>query len=103
MVILISAVAIAVLLVTLIKVVKTCVDVLNEVIRDFRLERELLGLQKQIVSQINTQISLQKIIMEEQLTMAMNGLTAMKLLHDREQDPHWVAKFEEGRSNARFN
>lgn len=91
------------LLHSLLGIVRTCVQVLNSTITEFRLERELLGLQKQMLTNINTQISLQRVAIEKQLDLAMNSITVMRLLQDKTQDPGWMHKFDEGRDNAKFN
>jgi hypothetical protein len=97
------AVAVIFLLVSIVKVVRICTSVLQELIQELRLEQQLLGMQKQIVANINSQIGLQRVIIEKQLEMAMNSITAMKLLQDKEQDPRWMDKFHDGRNNAKFN
>lgn len=91
------------LLVSLIKIVRTCTKAVDLAIEEFRLERQMLNIQKQIVSSINSQIGLQKMLMDKQLTMAINSIQVMRMLHDREQDPQWMQKFEEGRDNAKYN
>lgn len=96
-------VAIGVLLASLIKIVRTCTTAINGVISELRQERQLLNLQKQILSEINAQISLQKMMMDQQLTLAMNSIQSMKMLHEREKDPKWMEKFEAGRDNAQYN
>lgn len=95
--------AIAYLLISLVKIVRTCTKALDSVIEEFRLERQILTLQKEIVSSINTQISIQKMMIEKRLEMAMNSISVMKMLQEREKDPKWIQKFDEGRDNAKFN
>ena len=95
--------ATAVLLYGVIRVTKVCMGALQDILEEIRLERKLLGLQKELVSQINQQITLQRTIIERQLTLAMNAIMSMKLLIEKENDPLWVDKFNEGRDNARWN
>lgn len=103
MVTLLLALAVGFLLVSLIKVVKLCTSTIQDLILELRLEKQFVSLQKQIVSEINLQIGLQRQLMDKQLAIVMNSITAMKLMVEKESDPKWIQKFNEGRDNARFN
>lgn len=91
------------LVINIIKITGRCLKALDEVVDDLRLENKLLGLQKQIVSEINSQITLQRLIIDKQVTLAMNTVKVMQLLRDKEKDPKWMDDFHQGRDNARNN
>ena len=91
------------LLLSIVRITGRCLKAIDEVLKEFRLENQMLGLQKQIVSEINHQISLQRVIIDKQLTMAMNTVKVMQMMRDKEKDPEWMDRFHQGRDNAKNN
>ena len=76
---------------------------LRGLIAELRHEREMVGLQKQIIGLTAEQISIQRSMIDKKIEMVTNGLTVMKLMADRKDDPAWMKKFDEGRENAQYN
>jgi hypothetical protein len=77
--------------------------VLRGLIKDLRDEREMVTLQKKIVTLSIEQVALQRSMIDKRYEMVANSIATMKLLAERHADPVWMNKFEEGRDNARFN
>lgn len=88
---------------TLLDVVKAVKKELFLVVEEFRLERESLRLQKEILAVYQLQMHTQNALLEQKIAMAMNSVNIMKMMAERAHDPKWVAKFDEGRDNAKYN
>ena len=89
--------------ISVVYVTKKCISTLRDVIDEFRMEQKILGLQKQILTNVKEQIGLQQEIIEKQLKMAMNTIKVMELMKNKEKDPAWMDKFHQGRDNAKNN
>jgi len=77
--------------------------VLKGLVKELRDEREIVGLQKQIVGLTAQQIAIQRSMIDKRYEMVANGLTVMRLMVERQSDPKWMDKFNSGRENAKYN
>lgn len=77
--------------------------VLRNLIKELREERELILLQKQIVSLTAKEVAIQRSLIDKRYEMMVNTLTMMKLIADKQADPVWAKKFDEGRENSKWN
>ena len=77
--------------------------ILKGLIGELRSEREIVGLQKTIIGLTAEQIAIQRSMIDKRCQMVENGLTIMRLMVERQSDPKWMDKFNEGRDNAKNN
>lgn len=103
MVILGSLIAIGLLIAGILYFLGLVSAVLRGLIKELRDERELVALQKEIVAITAQQISIQRSMIDKRYEMVANGITIMKLMAERQADPVWMKKFDEGRGNSQFN
>jgi hypothetical protein len=77
--------------------------VLRTLIAELQSEREIVGIQKQIVGLTAQQVALQRSMIDTRYEMLSKGITVMRLMAERQSDPKWMDKFNEGRENAKYN
>ncbi len=78
-------------------------SVLKGLIKELRDEREIVGIQKEIVGLTAQQIAIQRKMIDTRYEMVSNGITVMRLMVERQSDPAWMKKFDAGRENAKNN
>lgn len=103
MVILGSVLIIGLLVLGVIVFLRRVSRVLTGLLTDIQNERTMVGLQKTIVGITAEQIAIQRSMIDKKIEMVNNGITVMKLMVERQSDPKWMKKFEEGRENAKNN